>query len=367
MIHVDVLVIGAGIVGSWAALQALKRKLLTVIVDPSPGDGVSGRNSGVLHAGLYYDSNSLKAKHCIHGKHLTEQFIERYSVPILRCGKLVTCGRHGSAEAIEMLYDIALKNGASELELMQNPGRFYSGVLGELAIHSKGTSVIDAAAYLKALHHAIENAGGILLKGRRYIEGNPEEVTLADTENTTEKVRCEWLINAAGLHADSIAAHAGLKGYEICPVRGEYFRLRKSYPLKKLVYPLPASLRHGAKGDTSLGVHYTIHPSGEIYIGPNAVPASSKEDYRITASAEEFAESLGQIIGTEDGPVFHAEDLTPGYAGLRPRLLKDGVPVTDFVIETSCPGFFHLLGIESPGLTAAPSLAEAVFQMAGVE
>lgn len=358
MAQVDVIVIGAGIVGSWAALQALCCGRSVAIADPSPGDGISGRNSGVLHAGLYYKKGSLKAKHCIRGKRLTEQFIEEHPIPILRCGKLVTCGRNGSADAVDELYERALNNGAEELEILQEPGRTYPGVLGSRALHSKGTAVIDAAAYLKALHHAIETEGGILLKGRRYLEGDPNEVTLTDTAGASETMSSAMLINAAGLHADSIALCAGLQGFEIHPVRGEYFRLRKSYPIEKLVYPLPASVMKGARNDTALGVHYTIHPSGEIYIGPNAVAASSKEDYRITATAEQFADSLGEIIGTADGPIFTADDLAPGYAGLRPRLFKNGEAITDFVIEESSPGFFHLLGIESPGLTAAASLVE---------
>ncbi|EHQ08101.1 NAD(P)/FAD-dependent oxidoreductase [Leptonema illini] len=358
MAQLDVIVIGAGIVGSWAALHALRCGRSVAIADPSPGDGISGRNSGVLHAGLYYKTGSLKAKHCIRGKRLTEQFIEEHPIPFLRCGKLVTCGRSGSADAVDELYEKALDNGAAELEILQEPGRFFPGVLGARALHSKGTAVIDSAAYLKALHHAIETEGGVLLKGRRYVEGDPHEVTLADNAGASETMSCSMLINAAGLHSDSIALRAGLQGYEIRPVRGEYFRLRKSYPLEKLVYPLPASVMKGAKNDTALGVHYTIHPSGEIYVGPNAIAASSKEDYRITATAEEFADSLGEIIGTAAGPIFTADDLAPGYAGLRPRLFKNGEAITDFVIEESSPGFIHLLGIESPGLTAAASLVE---------
>lgn len=127
MAQLDVIVIGAGIVGSWAALHALRCGRSVAIADPSPGDGISGRNSGVLHAGLYYKKGSLKAKHCIRGKRLTEQFIEEHPIPILRCGKLVTCGRSGSADTIDELYEKALDNGADELEILQEPGRFFPG------------------------------------------------------------------------------------------------------------------------------------------------------------------------------------------------------------------------------------------------
>ncbi len=354
MTKVDVIVIGAGIVGSWAALHALRCKRSVVLVDPRPGDGISGRNSGVLHAGLYYAPGSRKAIHCVRGKRLTEEFIGRHSVPSLSCGKIVTCGRSGSIDAVDVLYEKALQNGAEGLEILSDPGRHFPGVAGSRALYSRNTAVVDAAAYLKALHYAIEETGGILLHGRQYLEGSPERLTLVDADGVAEKISCNMLINAAGLHADEIATAAGLHGYEVRPVRGEYYRLQKDIPLRKLVYPLPASLRHGQEGDTSLGVHYTLHPSGEIYIGPNAVPATSKEDYRITASAREFADSLHDII---DIPI-DADDLSPGYAGLRPRLFRHGQPITDFVIEESEPGFFHLLGIESPGLTAAPALVE---------
>ena len=148
-----------------------------------------------------------------------------------------------------------------------------------------------------------------------------------------------------------VAGLAGLRGYEVRPNRGEYYRLRRSLPYRKLVYPLPAA------SSTALGVHYTFHMNGDAYAGPNSVWADHKADYRITMERRVFFESLEQILDS-----YTEEDLEPGYSGLRPRLFLEGAPVREFVIEEQPARVLHLLGIESPGLTASPALAEEVVE-----
>ena len=354
---VDVLVIGAGIVGSWVARYLAERGRSVVVCDAAtrPGDGITGRNSGVIHAGIYYPPDSAKARHCLRGRRLLLEFAARHDVPHEVCGKLSVTGhqtdetREAAAARLHQLYENAQASGAENLELLAHPGREYPGVPGELAIHSKGSGVVDPAAYHSAVRHFAEDAGAIFLPGRRFLEGAAGEARFRAPDGETETIVAGQVVNAAGLFSDDVARAFGLRDYEIRPNRGEYYRLRRPLPYRKLIYPLPAT------DSTALGVHYTFQPDGEAYAGPNSVWADHKEDYDISMAAAPFAESLARILD-----VYQPEDLTPGYSGLRPRLFQRGEALRDYLIAEEPAGVWHVLGIESPGLTAAASLAEEV-------
>ncbi len=351
---IDLLIIGAGIVGSWVALHAARRGLTTAVCDVSATarDGITGRNSGVIHAGIYYAPDSLKAFHCIRGKRMLLEFCEAHGVPHAVCGKLIVSGRDGGADAAERLEAIfanATAAGAEDLEMIRRPGETYAHVLGDAAIHSKGTGVVDAAAYHKAVRDAAEAAGAMFLMTRRPVNAEPGRVELAGADGSAgEVVEAAHIVNAAGLQCDEVARLFGEQRYEIRPNRGEYYRLRCSLPYQKLIYPLPHT------DSTALGVHYTFQMNGEAYAGPNSVWADHKDDYAITMERRRFFEGLANILDC-----YEEDDLAPGYSGLRPRLFRDGEAVRDFVLEES-RGVIHLLGIESPGLTSAASLGEAV-------
>lgn len=349
----DLLVIGAGFVGSWIAFEASRRGLSVALCDQStrPGDGVSGRNSGVLHAGIYYEPGSLKAKHCVRGRVLAEEFCNERGVPYSICGKIITAGLHASSAdnaRLEGLLANALACGASGLRIIENPASLCPGVLGRTALFSQRTGVVDVPAYLRALHLAGEEAGVYFLPGRRFLDFNGKSVIL-ETKEGTEEIEAKVIVNASGLHSDAVARAFGLEGYEIRPNRGEYFRLGHKLAKDILVYPLPHT------DSTALGVHYTFHLNGDAYAGPNSIWADHKEDYRVTASAGDFARSLGQIL---EG--YSVSDLHEGYSGLRPRLFKNKASIKDFVIERHPSNVIHMLGIESPGLTSSPSLARDV-------
>ncbi|MCP5482184.1 MAG: FAD-dependent oxidoreductase [Spirochaetales bacterium] len=360
---IDLLVVGSGIIGSWVALVAARRGLVTAVCDQSadPRDGITGRNSGVLHAGLYYEPDSRKARHCIRGRTLAVEFARDRNVPFEICGKLIVTGRHAEPDRNQeaetrllALRDNAVACGATGLELIRDPGGTYPHVLGALALHSKNSGVIDVPAYHAAVRLAAEEAGAIFLLGRecRALQsGRAELLSIREQEGGVEAIECSAIVNAAGLQADVVAGLAGLRGYEVRPNRGEYYRLRRSLPYRKLVYPLPAA------SSTALGVHYTFHMNGDAYAGPNSVWADHKADYRITMERRVFFESLEQILDS-----YTEEDLEPGYSGLRPRLFLEGAPVREFVIEEQPARVLHLLGIESPGLTASPALAEEVVE-----
>ena len=349
MFDADVLVIGGGVVGLWTAWTLALSGKTTVVCDINDGSSVSERNSGVLHAGLYYKKDSLKALHCVRGRVLTEEFLKKYDVPFEICGKLVIGSGPQSLDRLETLRKNALVNGATHLEIIEHPGKLFAGVRGNAALHSKGTGVVDVSAYLRKLKFLCEEAGVIFLPGRKAAAYDGKEVFLEDGK-AGERIAARHIVNAAGLYCDDVATMFGLNQYRIIPNRGEYYRLRRPLPFHKLIYPEPPGTGHA-----ELGVHYTFHMNGEAYAGPNSIPAESKTDYTIKETAENFHRSLSAIL---DG--YRLEDFAPGYSGLRPRLFEHGLPVKDFVIREKPAGVWHLLGIESPGLTSAPSLANQI-------
>ncbi len=342
----DAVVIGSGIVGSWISLRLAEAGLQVVVCDSAErsGDGISGRNSGVLHAGLYYPPGSQKAIHCIRGRILVAEFLDHAGVPYKVCGKLIVAADRSSEPELLALKENAEACGATGLEIVSRPGDQWHGVRGTLALHSRNTGVVDPTSYLRAVQAAAVAAGVIFLFKTRVTGGTTGKVS-----TNGEEIPCLFVVNAAGLHSDDVASSFGADGFEIRPNRGEYYRLKKPLPYQKLIYPLPH------KESTALGVHYTFRLDGEAYAGPNSIWADSKSDYRITASRTEFFESLSSIL---DG--YSEDDLEPGYAGLRPRLFEKGREIRDFKIVEKPDRVFHLLGIESPGLTSAPALAETL-------
>ncbi|HNF17327.1 MAG TPA: FAD-dependent oxidoreductase [Leptospiraceae bacterium] len=354
----DFLIIGSGIIGCWTAMKAAEKGYSVAVCEKEkiPGDGISGRNSGVLHSGVYYKNNSLKHIHCMRGYALTLEFAEKYKIPYLISGKIITSGKKNEfslekEEEMEKLFENGKNNGVKNLCILKNPGEKYTGVLGKTALDIPCTGIVDVPAYLKTLIHLCEEKGVIFLKDRKFSH-NDGISCLTDSRSAKEQVDSGIIINAAGLYSDMIAQEFGLSEYSIRPNKGEYFRFRKPLPYKKLIYPVPS------KKSTALGVHYTFNMGDEAYAGPNSDWAENKEDYKITADRKIYYQSVCNILNC-----YSEEDLSPGYAGLRPRLFRNGEPLHDFVIIKHSKNVIHLLGIESPGLTSSPSIAEEVLNM----
>lgn len=362
----DLLVIGAGIVGVWTALTACRRGMTVAVCDDGAGDGISARNSGVLHAGLYYPQKSLKAFHCLRGRKLTIEFLKSENLPFEICGKLIVPGESGvegrnsvsvaikPEEKLQELYENSIRNGIEDIEIISNPQTVCSFVKGRSAIHSRGTGVVDVSVYLNSLRRIAEQEGVVFLYGRKATEAGPGFTVMESDKAEREEIQSRLIVNSAGLNSDEVAGLFGITDYKIVPNKGEYFRLRRQLPCRKLIYPLPVSSEKGA-----LGVHYTFHLNGESYAGPSTLPAQNKSDYKIESDAEKFHQSLLKIIN-----FYGSDDFEPGYAGLRPRLFYREQPFPDFKILESPEGVWHLLGIESPGLTSAPSLAMEVIDLA---
>ena len=351
---IDLLVIGAGVVGSWVGYEASRRGLATAILDKRvPGENGSGRiRTAVLHSGAYFEPGLEKTRHLIRGRQMSIDFARRYRVPHEVCGKLIVTGLNGSSHPrreIEIIYEKAREAGVEDLEIIESPGRVYPGVLGPYALHTATAAVIDVERYLSRIRKLAEDRGAVFLMGRKFISGGEGyALVAAEGENgAVEELHARKIVNAAGLESDLVAGSFGAMGYDIHVVRSEFLTLQHSLPFRKLIYPLP-SIR-----EDNSGIHYGFHPGDrEAFAGPLNAPALDRNDCTMTAGPADILTPLARLIDGVD-----RNTPTTGFCGLHPRLYHNGQPVHDFIVEEKPSGVLHLPGIESPGFTSAPSIA----------
>lgn len=358
---VDVLVVGAGAVGLACAAAAARRGRSVVLVERhgGPGRETSSRNSGVVHAGLYYPPGSLKAVLCVEGRERLYRWCEARKVPHRRTGKLVVATTPAETPRLQELAEQGRANGAGELALLEarEVRRRDPALEAVAALWSPESGLVDAHALVASLladarAHGAEVAWGSAV---REISSRPGHVrvTAATADGEAYSVRAGTVVNAAGLSADRIAALAGVnvaaRGWRQHPCQGRYFALAPDAPRPRtaLVYPVPAT--------AGLGVHLTTDLGGRCIAGPDARYVQ-EVDYAVDpAAATPFAEAVARYL-----PGVRPEHLTPDYAGVRPKLQGPGEGFRDFVLAEEPGRVVHLLGIESPGLTAALALGERV-------
>lgn len=358
----DVLVVGAGIVGL-AAGRAMALRGHTVIVAEAAdafGTGVSSRSSEVIHAGMYYPTGSLRARHCVEGARRLYEFCETRGVPHRACGKLIVAADDGEAEAISGIHARGEANGVPGLTLLDAEAarRLEPNLACRLALHSPRTGIVDSHALMLAVLGEIEDRGGGLAL-RTPVEGLSRasgqwQATFGGAEPGT--MAFDAVINAAGFGAPALASRT--EGYpsEAVPrlyiARGNYFGCTGKPAFTRLIYPAP-------RIDGGLGIHLTLDLNGRVRFGPD-VEWIEEFDYRVDAGrAEAFYGAIRRYWpALPDGVLF------PDYAGLRPKLTGPGEPAADFRVEGPAehglPGLVHLFGIESPGLTSSLSLADDI-------
>lgn len=364
---VDVLVVGAGVVGlACARALALGGKSVVVVeAATSYGSGTSSRNSEVVHAGLYYEPGSLKARLCVRGRELLYAYCAERGVAARRCGKLLVATRAAEAQALEAIRARAAACGVTGLRpLSQREALALEPALEvHAALWSPDSGIVDSHGLMTALLGDAQNAGAI------FAVASPFEA--AERTSTRWQVRTggaepfelqiRWIVNAAGLQAQAVAAAMlGFPRTAIPPRRlakGSYFALSGRAPFTHLVYPMPV--------DGGLGVHLTLDLAGQARFGPDVqwLPdgiADEAIDYAVDpARAAAFAAEIRRYW-----PGLPADRLQPAYSGVRPKLSGPGEPAADFRIdgpdEHGCAGVMQLFGIESPGLTASLAMAEEV-------
>lgn len=361
------IVIGAGVVGLHAAiaLSTLKNRPEIFLLEKEKfiGDHTSGRNSEVIHAGFAYPQNSNKAKWCVEGNRLTYEWLEKLKVPYKNCGKWLVSFNEAEIPALAA----TLKNGeacgvpemreASMAELRQKEPTVneFAGV-----IFAKTSGMMDAASYMRALErYFCAQEKCTLVNSCEILQIDPVKNVVMTDRGPMEYV---MLFNCAGLFADEVYKMAsGKKDYRIKPFKGEYMIWRKG-TLQEVIYPVPRRFLPGGEKDkrlvSSMGIHLHRGVGGDLYVGPTQVELdwSQKTDYSIVTPPEEFVREANQyVLGIKP------EDLVPAYAGNRPKLYIDGNPFGDFLI-TEEGNQIHILGTDSPGLTASPAIGQAILE-----
>lgn len=362
-VDVECIVVGAGIVGLAVARALAQQGKEVLIVESAEqfGSGISSRNSEVIHAGLYYPPNSLKAKLCLRGKFLLYEFCETHHVPHQRIGKLLVATNSFEVEHLMAIKHNAEVCGVNDLVLMQRSeiAELEPELECELAVFSPSTGIVDSHGLMLALLSDAENAQAqLVLKTplkKVDIKGTKCFVCYFDDEAQTQ-LSCSNLINASGLYATELAKQfSGLPAQHIPEAyyfsKGRYFSYSGKSSFKHLVYPMPTK-------DT-LGVHLTLDLGGQVKFGPDVVRVD-REDYDVEADqAEVFYKAVRRYW-----PSLKDGTLQPAYAGLRPKLSGPNQNAIDFIISTEKEhgvlGLVNLFGIESPGLTSAMAIAEEV-------
>ena len=358
-LSLDTVVIGGGVVGLAVARALALRGQEVVLVERHGhvGEETSSRNSEVIHGGLYYQPGSLKARLCVAGRDRLYDYCRARSIGFRQCGKWVVASRAEQQERLEALQANAAENGVALAPVPDAELNSVPGLRAVAALASPLTGIIDTHAYMRALVGDVEAAGGWLALR------TPVERILTDEQGhllwlggeSPCRVRCRRVVNAAGLGAVALASR--WEGMPSAPVprqylaKGQYFMYSGRHPFDRLIYPLP--------DEGGLGVHLTLDLAGQARFGPDVVWV---EDEDLSVSEQRrpvFAEAIRQWW-----PEVDESRLSPGYAGLRPKLSGPGEAAVDFVIQDSgvhgLEGVVHLFGIESPGLTASLAIADEV-------
>jgi L-2-hydroxyglutarate oxidase LhgO len=358
---VNVLVIGAGVIGLAVAreLALAGREVIVAEAENSIGTGISSRNSEVIHAGIYYQHSSLKAKTCVQGKALLYRYCKVKNVPHKRCGKLIVATHSGQLAQLRDLQSKAKANDVTDLQFLdaRQLDRLEPDINAVGALLSPSTGIIDSHNFMLNLQGDIESAGGWLVLGSPVVSGEVSkgQNVLTVGGDQTSEVAAEVVINAAGLQANQLLTHVkGFPPQRVRPLylaKGNYFTLSGKSSFEHLIYPLPEP--------GGLGIHLTLDLAGQARFGPD-VEWVNDLDYDVQERKEsQFREAIRHYW-----PGIDNRNLTPAYSGIRPKLKPQGGGVADFVVETprqhGVAGWYNLLGIESPGLTASLALARYV-------
>ena len=363
----DVTIIGAGVVGLAVArkLSESYGSLLIIDKEESFGRGISSRNSEVIHSGIYYKPNSIKATLCIKGQSLLYEYCNKKSIPHNICGKLIVAqGDIGSKRLNELLIN-AQKNGAISGRLCSKEeiSELEPHLKAEYGLYFPRSGVIDSHQLMfNLLNDAKENGADIAykvdVKDINKLDDGYEIIAL-DTDLNKISFSTKILINSSGLFANEVSEMAGIidPEYKIEYWKGEYFSVSngKEKFVSKLIYPLPE------KNNIGLGIHTTTDISGRLKLGPSSFYLKDHLlDYSVNNNKKiEFYHSIKDFL-----PFIDLDDLNPDYSGIRPKLKTQKTGERDFIIKNESDrgynNFINLIGIESPGLTASMAIGEYI-------
>lgn len=349
----DVIVIGAGVVGSAIARELSRYRLKIAVLERNLDvcNETSGRNSAVVHGGFAYDEGSLKAKLCVEGNRMMEQLSGELDFPFIRCGKVLVGNTDEDMEQLKRTMAQGELNGATGLELIgeERLHELVPAVIGKFAMWSKTSGILDPFLFTVAL---AENAHA---NGAEYFFGH--EVKQIVREDGLYEIlagqatfRTRWVVNAAGLGCKQISDMLGITGYRVIGSKGNYIVLDKKLgPLLPMpVYPVPSN--------TYMGIHVTPTVDGNVTVGPDAETTMDFACYGVPQKQMDYlAESASTLW-----PHIHKQDQIRNFSGILPKWVDENGAIQDFKIEVRdeiAPNAINLVGIESPGLTAAVPIA----------
>lgn len=369
MDEVDACVVGAGVIGLAIGreigeeIASNSGDLLILDKEPQFGQGISSRNSEVIHAGIYYPENSLKARFCVEGKHRLYEYCAARNIAHQKCGKLIVATSPQEETVLQSIQEKAQKNGVEDLEPWSRNKlkNMEPQVNASMALFSPSTGIVSAHELMASLLGDIEAMGGCFVGQsqveavNRSDEGFIVKTRLADGE--VYFIRSRVLINAAGLGAQALGHRIDCVDDSMIPAlhycKGNYFVLSGKSPFQHLIYPVPDPTGAG------LGVHATLDLGAQLRFGPD-VEYIDDENYTVNLnSLPDYYKAIRRYY-----PGLPDEGLVPAYAGIRPKLQPKGSAPEDFVIQGpsdhGIPGLVQLFGIESPGLTSALAIADYV-------
>jgi L-2-hydroxyglutarate oxidase LhgO len=362
MERTDITIIGAGVIGLAIAAEIAKHDLSVFILERNHkhGGGISSRNSEVIHGGIYYPQDSLKASLCIEGNRILYEIAAKNGIPHKKIGKLIVAVEKGEGDELESLSDNGRKNGVTALELLtkKQASDMEPNVQAQSALYSPDTGIISVHDLMNYFLAGAQSRKARLVCNTKVTrierESKHYRIYTQNTKDEGFEFSTAIVINAAGLESDTIANMAG-NDYQLHYCKGDYCSVSgiKSGMVQRLIYPVPS------KKHVGLGVHLTMDLNGRLRLGPDTTYIERKEEYNVAPEkAVQFYQSAGKFL-----PFLKKENVHPDMAGIRPKLQGPDDDFHDFVIREDSPGFINLVGIESPGMTASPAIARYVQRM----
>ncbi|MBI4040856.1 MAG: NAD(P)/FAD-dependent oxidoreductase [Deltaproteobacteria bacterium] len=347
-------IIGAGVVGCAIAktIASPRREIHVFEKHATCGEETTSRNSGVIHAGLYAPPASLKAHLCIEGNALLYEWCRTQDIPHKKITKIIVA-REEETSVLEQLYTNALACGVASQQLTfldeTDLKKLYPNLKGKRGLLSKSTGIVDAMRMCQSFYHTAVQEGVEF-----HFNCPVQAITPAQSfhlKTDRGPLEADVVINAAGLFSDEIAKMPGIQKYKVYPWRGDYFKIKLPFALHHLIYPV----RH--QKDSGIGIHFTMDLQNQVFLGPDAEPSSSKNDYSDRENKKEaFCKAASNLFSG-----LSQELLTYDRCGIRPKVRAfDESAEKDFIIQEDLPGFINLIGIESPGLTASMAIAQYI-------
>lgn len=363
MADIDVLIVGAGMVGLsiGAAIARLGKSVIIIDKNASFGEETSSRNSEVIHAGMYYPTQSLKAQFCVRGNQLIYDYCKPRGIMANPISKLILATNESEIPKLEEIYKQGTINNVPHLSLIDKAEikRLEPALNSMAAIYAKSSGIMDSHSIMLALVGEIEDNGGALARNSKFSSAhhkNGEWQVFVSGEEDAE-ISAQHLILSAGLWSQKVAQKIdGLEEYFIPKMKyakGNYFKYQGKAPFSRLIYPIP---NHGG-----LGIHLTPDAQGHARFGPD-VEEVTELDYRVNENRKSvFVDSIRTYW-----PQIEEELLVSDYAGIRPKI---GANISDFhdfeILDAEnhgLEGLICLFGIDSPGLTSGLALGEFVAQ-----